>query len=265
MSLSAPPFFTRYGFTRTGDAEAPLEITPYAEVCANGALRATVVASAIDLVGGFATREIAGADATFTSDLSLRIPAPGIPARLFARAEPLRAGKRLVTTGVRLETGDGTYAYGETTFARIARHDPAPDVRTLATPETIPFHPLARPLDEEVGIETLGPGSVRLALHANLLNPESVLQGALVALVSECSALSLAEPARDRPQHVTELDLRYLSAASAGPVDGRARWIGNPETGMIRVELRDRGRGEGLTSTALVRVADAPAVRAGVS
>ena len=107
MSAAAapPPFFTRYGFTRTGDPEAPLELAPYPAVCAHGALRATVLASAIDLVGGFTTREVAGSDATFTSDLSLRVVRPGVPARLLAHAEPLRVGRRLVTTGVRPDRG----------------------------------------------------------------------------------------------------------------------------------------------------------------
>ena len=74
------PLFTRYGLTRTGDAAAPLVVEPYAAVCVDGALRATVVASAIDLVGGFVTRALAGSEATFTTDLSLRIPATGGPA-----------------------------------------------------------------------------------------------------------------------------------------------------------------------------------------
>ncbi len=258
-SSGPPPIFTRYGFTRTGDPARPLEVAPYPEVCANGALRATVVASAIDIVGGFATRALAGSDATFTTDLSLRIPAPGTPTKLVAHAEALRTGKRLVTTGVRLDAPGGPYAYGETTFTRIPRREPAPDVRTLATPDAIPFHPLERPLDVEVGIETQGPGRVRLPLHANLLNPEGVLQGALVALAIECCALALAESERGRPQCVTELDLRYLSAASEGPVEGEAHWIGDPASGMLRVALRDRGREASLTSSALVRTADAPA------
>ena len=79
--MTAPPFFTRYGLTRTPDPDAPLVVEPYDEICRAGVLRATVVASAVDLVGGFVTRALAGVDATFTADLSLRIPAPGRPAR----------------------------------------------------------------------------------------------------------------------------------------------------------------------------------------
>lgn len=253
-----PPFFTRYGFARRADPEAPLVLEPYDEICRGGVLRATVVASAIDLVGGFATRALAGVDATFTADLSLRIPRPGRPARLTARSETLRAGRRLVTTGVRLETDDGaTYAEGVTTFTRIAR-DPSEvaDPAALATPDTIPSHPLTRPLTETVGIEcdAAGSGCVRVPLRATLRNPEGVMQGALVALLVEEAALDLAG-ADGRGATITSLDLRYLAAATDGPIEGTASWIGPPDASMMRVTLRDLGRDARRTATAFVRVA----------
>lgn len=256
----APPFYTRYGFERLGETD--LAIVPYPEICVAGTLRATVIASAIDLVGGFHTRAIAGRDATFTSDLSLRIPAPARPERLTTRSEVLRAGQRLVSTSVTIEAETESYALGVTTFARIPRPpERAPDVATLATPMVIDRHPLDRPLEEEVGIDLVDPsaGHVRLALRPALANPEGVMQGALVALVVECASLALANYECPAEQIVTELDLRYLAAASKGPVESRAIWIGDAQSRMIRVELRDRGRENRITTAALVRVADAPA------
>ena len=95
-----PPFFTRYGLSRPDPSAKSLAIEPYPEICTAGALRATIVASAIDLVGGMYTREIAGVDATFTSDLSLRIARPGVPDRIVARGGRLRAADR--PAGLRL-------------------------------------------------------------------------------------------------------------------------------------------------------------------
>lgn len=263
---SAPPFYTRYGFVRTGDRQAPLAIEPYPEICVAGALRATVVASAVDMVGGFFTREAAGRDATFTADLSVRIPRPGRPARLLARGEPLRVGRRLVSTSVAIEAqGEGgarPYAYGETTFSRIPR--PEEDARTLealSTPLVIERHPLDRRLDREVGIVVVSAadGRVELPLRPALLNAEGGMQGALVALVVECAALAMADARGGGPHVVTALDLRYLAAASRGPVVGRGEWIGEPAAGMLRVALRDRGRDERLTTVGLVQVAAAAA------
>ena len=260
-----PPFFTRYGSSRPDPSAKSLAIEPYPEICTAGALRATIVASAIDLVGGMYTREIAGVDATFTSDLSLRIPRPGVPDRIVARGERLRAGRRLITTGVTLEHAGTPWAYGETTFSRIPRaKENAPDLEALSTPLQIPSHPLDRALTDEVGVEVIAPetGQIQVQLRDALLNPEGVMQGALVALAVECAALARAD--HDGASEgmgarvVTELDLRYLAAASAGPLTGRADWIGEPSTGMLRVELRDTGQDDRLTTTALVRVDAAP-------
>ena len=255
------PFFARYGFGDLDLAAQSLSITPYPQVCTAGALRATVVASAVDILGGVCTRAIAGVDATFTSDLSLRIARPGVPSRIEARGERLRSGRRLVTTAVTLEAEGHPWAYGETTFSRIAR-DPAeaPDPASLATPTPLPSHPLTRPLADEVGVDMVDAsrGRIRVPLGPALLNPEGVMQGALVALAVECGALACAEAALGRPQVVSELDLRYLASASVGPVESDATWIGRPEDRMLRIVLRDRGLERRITTTALARVVDAP-------
>ena len=265
MPEAALPFFTRYGFSRTENPDAPLVIEPYPEICTGPALRATIIASAIDLVGGLFTREIAGVDALMTSDLSLRIPEPSVPGRLLVHGERIRTGRKLVTTGVRIEGERAPFAYGETTFVRVHREkEDAPPIEALETPAVIPNNPLTTPLDQEVGIqvEREHPGKILLDLRPALLNPEGIMQGALVDLVVECAALSLAEGARPKEtpptaRHaVTGLDLRYLSSSSVGPVVGEACWLGPPRAEMMRVEMRDQGRANRLTASALIAVRD---------
>lgn len=270
------PFYTRYGLTRTGDRDAPLVIAPYPEIRRHGQLRAAVVAAAVDIVGSFFTREVAGTDILYTTDLSIRMPRSGPPAELRTRGRLLRRGRTGVTTGVELlscdegcdeacdesrdETGAGVWAYGETTFARQPR---AADARVtpadFALPDTFARHPLTRPLEDEVGVEVVDAarGEVELVLRPQVLNREATLQGALVALLVERAAETIAESRLGQPQRVTELDLRYLSTAKRGPVRSRAAFIGAPVDGMLRVELRDTGREDRLTATALLRVATA--------
>ena len=136
----------------------------------------------------------------------------------------------------------------------------APSVAELSTPVAIPSHPLTQPLAEEVGIEVVDPkrGEVALAMRPGLLNPEGVMQGALVALVVECAALAASDGRDGHRRVVTEMDLRYLAAASVGPVLSEATWIGAPVAAMLRVELRDAGQNDRLTASALVRLAKIP-------
>ncbi len=254
------PFYTRYGLTRTGDRDAPLVIAPYPEVCRHGSLRAAVVAAAVDIVGSLFTRELAGTDILSTTDLSIRIPQPGSPAALVTRGRVLRQGRTGVTSGVELFAGSQLWAYGETSFARKPRAaDAGVKIEDLALPRSFARNPLTRPLEDEVGVVVVdaGHGEVELVLRPQVLNAEATLQGALVALLVERAAEALGEHRLGSPQRVTELDLRYLSTAKLGPVRSRAAFIGGPDDGMLRVELRDIGRGDRLTATALLRIAAA--------
>ncbi len=251
------PFYTRYGLARTGDRDAPLTLAPYPPICRHGALRATIVAAAVDIVGSLFTREAAGTDVLFTTDLSVRMPQAEPPPSLLVRGRVLRSGRTGTTTGVELLAEDAVWAYGETTFARRPR---APGstltAADLALPREFGWHPLERPLEQEVGVEVRSPaqGEVELALRPGVLNTEGTLQGALVALLVERAAETLAEHVLGAPQRIAELDLRYLGTAKVGPVRSRSQFVGDPALGMIRAELCDAGRDERPTATALLRV-----------
>lgn len=256
-----PPFFTRYGISRTRGADSPLLIEPYPEVCHHGALRPTVVAAAVDIVGSLYARELAGSDALLTTDLSVRAPARPAPARVSAQGRPLRVGRSVITSEAVLEADGTPVAYGQTNFRRVARPTGrTPDPSELAVPQEFECLPLERPLLEEVGIEVrdASRGQVEVVVRDALLNAEGGMQGALVALLVEAAALALADSVQSGPQVVTDLDLRYLAAGRTGPIVSEARWISGPESETMRVELRDQGNGERITTAALARVAPAP-------
>jgi acyl-coenzyme A thioesterase PaaI-like protein len=254
------PFYTRYGLSRTGDREAPLAISPYPALIRHGSLRATVVAAAVDLVGSLYTRESAGTDILFTTDLSIRLPQAGAPPSLATRGRILRQGRSNVTTAVELLADGSSWGYGETTFARKPRADGSGlTVEDLALPRVFESHPLERPLEDEVGVTVVDAarGEVELVLRRQVLNTEATLQGALVALLVERAAEVIGDARFGAPQRVTELDLRYLATAQVGPVRSRAVFIGDPKEAMLRVELRDTGRGDRITTSALLRLAPA--------
>lgn len=266
---TSPPFFTHYGLVRTGNADAPLFFEPYAEICHHGIVRLAVIAGVVDIVGSLNTRRIAGNAPAYTADLSVRAPSLRVPEKIVARSKLLRAGRRVITTGVILDAGDQTFAYGETNFAHAAAPVVVGEDREMrGMPEVIESARLDRPLHEEVGLEVVdaAKGFVQVELREALRNPGGgAMQGALVALLCEVSAESLAQHTHGVPQILTELDLRYLAATRVGPVVSRARWVGPPEARMMRVELRDRGNGDRVTATALLRCRSAPVLRGGES
>jgi acyl-coenzyme A thioesterase PaaI-like protein len=258
---NSPPFYTRYGLSRSGDAGMSLVIEPYPEIVRGGVVLPTVLASAVDIVGSLFTRKIAGTDLTFTTDLSVRSPARFVPERILARGELLRAGRTMITTGVTLEARGEFFAYGETTFMRVARSGDPRTLAELGLPAVIPHHPLRRPLRDEVGVEVVDPseGRVAVVLRPELLNLEGSMQGALVAHLAQTSAEVLAEHHHAKTQVVTDLDIRYLSTAKVGPIEASASWVGTPADGTLRIRLFDRGKEGQVTAAVLARTAAAPA------
>jgi len=254
-----PPFFLRYGISRTDDSDVPLLIEPYPEVCRSGVLRATVLAAAVDIIGSLFARRTAGSDGIFTTDLSVRAPTRPVPERIVVRGELLRAGGSLIASEAFLEADGAPFGYGQTTFQRVRRPaggGTAEGNAPTGLPEVLDHFPLDRPLAEQAGMvmADAARGCVELPLGPSSLSPQGVMQGALVALVVEEAALALAEHGSSDPHAVTELDLRYLAAGRKGPIVSSAQWVARREDGMIRIALRDAGHENRITAAGLARV-----------
>jgi acyl-coenzyme A thioesterase PaaI-like protein len=257
-------FMLRYGISRSRDPQAPFTIAPSPHVCHGGALRPTVLAAAVDIVGSLFAREIAGSDRISTIDLSLRAPLRPVPERIVARGALLRGGRSLVASETALEADGAAFGYGQATFLRApppASDGGAARPEPVGLPETFESVPLDRPLAEEAGLVRSDPGRgrVELPLGPACLSPQGTLQGGLVALVVEEAALALAEHDGAGPHVVTELDLRYLAAGRRGPIVSAAEWVAGREAGTIRVRVYDAGQGDRITTAGLARVVRAPA------
>lgn len=240
------------------------EIRSLPATLVHGALRVSAVVFLVDAVAGIAV-DTDPEMWSFTSDLSVRLPAVPAPERILGRADVVRAGRRSATVAVPLTLpGDVDLGLGLVGFARVPRREtdpPKPDIDRMALADVwSQITPLDVPLREAAGVRVLdaAAGEVELALAADLLNPAGALQGAMVALVAEAAAEELSSAALGTPQVVTDLDVRYLAQARQGPIRSRARLIGPPADGSVVVDLVDVTLDK-LVTTVTLRTRPAPA------
>jgi acyl-coenzyme A thioesterase PaaI-like protein len=230
----------------------------FPEITHLGHIRPSVVMLLVDMVGGLLD-EIADPHAWhFTTDFNLRM-FDGPPAkRVEAHAQRLRLGKS--SSVVEMDLTDGTdrsIGYSQIGFARKELRPEDPPKPALGSGDAnFRRTNIDRPLLEAAGVlvpdAALGHAEVELA--DSLRQPAGLMQGGMVAMMLEVGAVALAEHDSGRPRRVVDLDLRYLAGAKVGPMWTQARWLGDPATGWIRVELRDRGVDDRITTTAMARV-----------
>lgn len=232
-----------------------LDVFPH--VCHRGQVRPSVLMLLVDMVAGLLD-DVDDPEAWhFTTDFSMRtVPGP-LPQVVIGEASRLRLGATMSITETRMVDQDGRLvAHSHIGFARkpLRPGDPpkplVQDFRERVVPP-----PIDRPLVEAAGIEVVDAAHGRLTvdLTDDLKQPAGMMQGAMVALMGEVAAETLAEHHLGTPHVVADLDIRYLVGGRDGPMTTEAAWIGDPSTGWVDVRLRDEGR-DRLTTVFTVRV-----------
>lgn len=249
--------------TVADDALQSVFLEPYPQLVANGVVRISVWVLMADIIGGWEAEKTAGTDWTFTTDLSVRAPVLRVPAKVVGTGATLRAGKGNVATESRMVDEHGElFAYSHAGFIRMPRRPndpPKPDMASSAQ-NWGEREQLTVLLAEAAGARTLdaASGHIEVDLDDSLRNPAGAMQGAMVALTGELAAEVLAEHHLGGPHVVTDIDVRYLAMGRVGPIHARAAFVGPPSHGTVRVEVRDAGAGDRVTSAILARVVRAP-------
>jgi acyl-coenzyme A thioesterase PaaI-like protein len=241
-----------------------VRLAPFPELVHGGVVRISVLTLMADMLGGWVATQYADRDWVFTTDLSVRAPETRVPKQIVATAKPQRVGKKNVAAEVWMHDERGAlFAYSHIGFVRMARRpgdNPNPDF-ALAAAQWGSRPRIEQPLTVAAGIEVVdaATGTVEVELRDVLRNPAGAMQGAMVALVGEVAAETLATHHLGAPQVVTDIDVRYLAMGRTGPVRARAAFVGDPRHGAISVELRDLGHDSRLMTALLVRTAPAEA------
>jgi uncharacterized protein (TIGR00369 family) len=268
-----------------GEVVSPTEVrlrmgvTPHV-LGADGGVRAGVLATVVDVVGGSVALRAAGRQRMATADLVVEMVRPARGPRIEARASLRRRGRTtLVVEALVFETPETPETpEGATPTASAAPGAPATPTAAVAwasmtfsllpeerdtegdEPASVDVAPamparwaftgdgFERPVLESLGIEVVDPLAGRLSMPALPYHRNSfgAVQGGAMALLAEAAgaeAMRAARGAGAAPFAVTGLQVAYLALGRDGPITSQARVF--PESSGSHscavVELADAG------------------------
>jgi uncharacterized protein (TIGR00369 family) len=251
-----------------------------------GSVRAGVLATLVDVVGGSAALRALHPDWMATADLTLQVVQPVVGPWVEARATVLRRGRTTLVVealvfdldedGVDVVGHDGEVspvAWASMTFAVLPGRDSTP-VRDLS--EELPVRwamtgaGLDQPVTEVLGITVVdaADGVVSLPVAEYLRNSFGAVQGGVMATIGEEAATAMlgARGGPDgEPVVVTDLQVAYLALGRVGPIVSRSTRLANDGAhgGSVVVELIDQGADDRLTTVINARAVPVGSMAAG--
>ncbi len=257
-----------------GEVVSPTEVhlrmavTPHV-LGPDGGVRAGVLATVVDVVGGSVALRAVGRERMATADLVVEMVRPARGPRIEARAVLRRRGRTtLVVEALVFETGvagpsTAPVAWASMTFALLparteAVGDESPSVDVAPEmPARWAFtgDGFERPVLESLGVEVIDALTGRLSMPALPYHRNSfgAVQGGAMALLAEAAGAEAMRAARgpdDGPFAVTGLQVAYLALGRDGPITSRARVLDPTEgrSSCAVVELCDAGSEDRVTT-----------------
>ena len=260
--------------TTDGTGRVRMRATPFV-AAPDGGVRAGVLTTLVDVVGGAIAARVLHPDWMATADLTVQRIGPVPGPRVEARGSVLRRGRTTLVVEALVVAVDedgrtvevagrpaDPVAWASMTFAVLPARDPAP---TVTMPAGLPSQwaftggGFEEPVHDVVGIEVVDGAAGRLSLEVRpyLHNSFGALQGGVIGMLAEAAgaeALGAARGGGGSDVVVTDLQIAYLALGRVGPVVTSARVL---EAGMdgrcsAVVELRDSGAGDRLMTVANV-------------
>jgi uncharacterized protein (TIGR00369 family) len=260
-----------------GRAVVRTRVTP-AITGSDGGVRAGVLATLVDVVGGVAAlRMVDPPDWLATADLTLQVVRPLVGPVVEAKSTVVRKGHTtLVIESEVFDCGEdgspvvhaghaGPGAWATMTFAILSGRSPSAVDVPAGLPDRwrVSGPGFDRPIVDALAISVTDrpAGAVAMPVHGYLHNSFGAVQGGVIALLGEvagAAALGAAGGTGAEPV-VSDLRLAYLTLGRVGPMVSRASVLRPPEGvagGSAVVELVDEGAGDRLTT--VIQVGTAP-------
>lgn len=225
----------------------------------HGVIEPTALITMIDMLGGLSADDDVE-HWVFTSNLSLRMRPVPAPEALRCTVSMLRKAARSSTSEIFIADTDGNdLGVGFASFSRVPRRPtdlPKPEFDLAVVGEMwSKIEPLDEPPRRAAGLRIVdaASGQVELDVAAKVNNPAGALHGAMIGMLVAAAAEELSAATVGGAHVACDLDIRYLSQARGGPIATRARFVGDPASRSIVVDLIDRGKDDLLVAVATVR------------
>lgn len=232
----------------------------------DGSLQIGVVATMIDVLGGALTVRAVHPDWMATASLSVHLSGRPVCDTIAAAGKVIRAGRTMVIIDVDIVEGDGNpggsgkpVGTAMMTFSRLPRREGTPTFEPdMEVSETVDFamegSGLKLPCRDAVGVRVLdvAAGVAELEMKAYIRNSLGVLQGGMIAVLSETAAELAAGAAARKPMMTKDLAIQYVSQGRRGPFRTRTRLLRTTDdTALTRVEVVDRGKEDRLIAVVM--------------
>ncbi len=247
----------------------------------DGGVRAGVLATLVDVVGGAVAIRSVLPDWMATADLTLQLVGPAVGPFVEARATMVRRGRTTLVVEALVVNTDGhgadagfeasgpdwpsdeVVAWATMTFTILPGRSAT---RSLAVPEEPPVRwvfdggHLDRPVVEALSVKVVDAeaGVVSLPVHPYAANSFGAVQGGVMAMVAEVAAaeaLGSSLGVGGRAMVVTDLQVSYLALGRVGPIESRTTVFdgaaGAPPRSAV-VEVFDTGADRRLTTVVTV-------------
>jgi uncharacterized protein (TIGR00369 family) len=219
------------------------------EICTDrGGVYVGVVATLVDVLGGGLAIRSIYPDWIATSDLSVYMTGQATSGTIMASGTVVRAGRTTVVIEVDIFQEAGNPASPATsigsavmTFSRLPRRKGTMEIKEEAP----------QPFLDEVGIRIVdsAAGAVEMNASDYVLNSFRVLQGGMIALLTDLAGQQAAGAAMGASMMTRDIRIHYLAQGKVGPFRTRARVIRTTSgEALTRVEVIDTGANNRLLS-----------------
>jgi uncharacterized protein (TIGR00369 family) len=235
----------RLAFDHRDDGTSVASIPVVPELLGDdGVIRAGVLGTLVDVIGGGLAASTAHPNWIATADLTLHVTGAATSGAVEAKARVLRAGRTTIVLEVSLYAEGRDIGLATMSFSVLPRRDINPDINetrpdgpsTMALTESRMREPFLDALGLQV-VDAAG-GVVELPVLDWSKNSMGALQGGAVSAVVEAAAEAALRHASSEPLVVTDMQLTYLAFGRVGPLRTRTTVLG-PHT--AHVELVDAG------------------------